>query len=86
MRIGMTPGCRGCSALNRGGQSVNHSEECRSSFEKELEAEGDDRIENEKVKREDALTEELKNEEEKLFGPMEEENVMQEDEHDDKEL
>ncbi len=28
--FGMTAGCRGCVAVNRGGQAVNHSEICRS--------------------------------------------------------
>ncbi len=65
LRRGMTPGCKGCSALNRGGQPVNHSEECRSRFQKELEEEGDERIEKDRVKREDALTEAIEKEEER---------------------
>ena len=28
-KMGVTPGCRGCEAVNRGGEPKNHSEECR---------------------------------------------------------
>ena len=34
--FGMTAGCRGCIAANRGGQAVNHSEACRSRIGDEL--------------------------------------------------
>ena len=65
---GMTPGCRGCIALNRVGQAVNHSDTCRERVNKELEAEGDERVTRAKDRREDEQTEALMAEEERLFG------------------
>jgi hypothetical protein len=38
-RFSMTPGCKGCVAVNRGGQAVNHSESCRARITEELEKE-----------------------------------------------
>ena len=67
-KYGMTPGCRGCIALNRGGQAVNHSETCRERTVKELGDQGDDRIIKDKERREEELTEALMAEEERLFG------------------
>ena len=45
--IGLTPGCRGCIAINRkkpGGKSIEHNEECRKRHENKMRKTGDARI------------------------------------------
>ena len=45
--IGLTPGCRGCIAINRknpGGKSIEHNEECRKRHENKMRKMGDARI------------------------------------------
>ena len=44
-KMGMTAGCRGCIAVNRGGQPVNHSEACRGRMETAVSAYGTERFE-----------------------------------------
>ena len=56
---GMTPGCKGCIALNRGAQAVNHSETCRTRMRTALEDHGDERVIKASDRVEDDLTEEL---------------------------
>ena len=45
--LGLTPGCRGCIAINRkppGSKSIEHNEECRKRHENEMRKMGDARI------------------------------------------
>ena len=44
----MTAGCKGCIAVNRGGQAVNHAEACRNRISEELVKKGDVRVMREK--------------------------------------
>ena len=44
-RMGMTPGCRGCIAANRGEAPKNHSEECRTRMETAVSAYDTERFE-----------------------------------------
>ena len=39
-KYGMTPGCRGCIAANRGDIARTHSEECRERMMEKIEAAG----------------------------------------------
>ncbi len=64
--FGMTAGCRGCAAVNRGGQAVNHSEDCRKRIKEELVKKGDSRVSREREKWEEELTEALEEEDKKL--------------------
>jgi hypothetical protein len=49
-KFGMTPGCDGCRAANRGAPARNHNEECRKRIKGELEKTGDQRVEREQEK------------------------------------
>ena len=61
--FGMTAGCRGCIAVNRGGQAVHHSGTCRERIVEELVKKGDSRVDRrEKERREDESAEALRDE------------------------
>ena len=44
---GMTVGCEGCTAVNRGGKPLNHSEECRKRFFEIFKGSGEERLKRE---------------------------------------
>ena len=44
-RYGMTPGCRGCIAANRGEIGVNHDDRCRLRIEEEMQRKEPERYE-----------------------------------------
>jgi hypothetical protein len=69
----MTAGCKGCIAVNRGGQAVNHSEACRNRISEELVKKGDVRVMREKERWEEELTGALKEEEKKVVKERSEE-------------
>ena len=77
----MTPGCRGCIAVNRGSQAVNHLEDCRKRVIEELEKVGDERVIRQKERWEEGLTEALQEEEGTLMREpsKEEEDQMEEE-------
>ena len=49
-KFGMTPGCDGCRAANRGAPARNHNEDCRKRITEELREIGDQRVEREQEK------------------------------------
>jgi hypothetical protein len=74
--FGMTAGCKGCIAVNRGGQAVNHSEICRNRIGDELVKRGDARVTREKEKWEEELTGALEEEEKEINKERSEEEEM----------
>ena len=81
----MTAGCRGCIAVNRGGQAVNHSEMCRSRVSGELVKKGDKRVSREKERWEEELTEALQDEDINLNKEEEEEEEERMEEEEERE-
>ena len=67
-RFGMTPGCGGCQAANRGGPARNHSEECRKRITEELRNSGDIRFEKEQEKMEKLEPEEQQEQQQQSGG------------------
>ena len=71
MKIGFTPGCPGCKAVNRGLPAQNHTELFRYRVEEHVKVHGKERLDQ----AEERITHQLADRVEKLMARQEEKRV-----------